>query len=113
MSMLPEYIDAVNGLTDNLYSKGLLKDDECFRLAKISSYEVRARDLMEMLNPGMDKESGRRLFSTALIETDQKHIYNYLIQSEGLVINLCILPNYYRIIYLFILFERKFTDCCH
>ena len=85
MLVLREYIDAVNGLTDNLYSKDLLKDNECFRLAEISSYEDCARDLLGILNPRMENESGRRLFLTALIETDQRHIYNYLIKFEGLV----------------------------
>jgi hypothetical protein len=35
-----------------------------------------------MLNPRMENVSLRKLFLAALIETDQKHIYNYLIQFE-------------------------------
>ena len=92
MSETQEYIDAVNGLTDNLYSKDLLKEEECSELAEISSYEVRARKLLGILNPKMENESGRKLFLAALIETDQIHIYNYLIRFEGLVMNLCSVP---------------------
>ena len=88
MPMLQEYIDAVNGLPDNLYSKGLLKDDECFRLAEISSYEVCARDMLDLLNPRMENGSGRKQFSAALIETDQRHVYNYLTHCKGSMMNL-------------------------
>ena len=84
LSYMKDCLDAVNGLVDLLHEKMLLDEQECSDLTKESSYVKSAEKLMEKIGPKLSSKLNQEMFLNALIETDQKHIYNYLTHIDGM-----------------------------
>ena len=88
MTKLIECLDVDNGLADCLFSKQVLTSEQYEKLSNKSwwlSYQEQNRELLSnMLLRGLASIQACKMFLTALVETDQRHIFNFINNSLGL-----------------------------
>ena len=88
ISKLIECLDVDNGLADCLISRGVLSSEQYQRLTNKSflpSYQEQNRELLSKMLPStLRSENKCKMFLSALLETEQRHIFNFLMISEGL-----------------------------
>ena len=85
MSKLIECLDVDNGLADYLFSKQVLTSEQYEKLTNKSwwpSYQEQNRELLSnMLLHGLESIQACKKFLAALVETDQRHIFNFINNS--------------------------------
>ena len=81
-STLVECLDVDNGLADCLFSKQVLTSEQYEKLSnktRWDSYQEQNRELLSnMLPVRLKSEHLRKVFLAALVETDQRHIFNFI-----------------------------------
>ena len=89
ISRLIECLDVDNGLADCLFSRGVLSLEQYERLTNKSwwsSSQEQNRELLKNMLPSRFRSvSACKMFMAALVETDQRHIFNFIVNSTGLL----------------------------
>ena len=89
ISRLIQCLDVDNGLADCLFSRGVLSLEQYERLTNKSflpSSQEQNRELLTNMLPSRLKSiSACKMFMAALVETDQRHIFNFIMNSTGLL----------------------------
>ena len=85
MSILVECLDVDNGLADCLRSREVLTSEQYEKLSnktRWDSYKEQNRELLtNMLPTRLESEHMCKMFLAALVETDQRHIFNFIHKS--------------------------------
>ena len=71
---------------DCLFSDGVVNEEQRNMLINqilYPSYQSRNKALLDMLIPNLNIESTCNSFMEALVETDQRHVYNFIYPSGG------------------------------
>ena len=93
VSTLVECLDTENGFAECLLSKGVLNADQCDVITNrnaFPSYRNQNKTLLlDMILPNLNTESMYESFLEALIETDQRHIYNFINHSGKSYSKIC------------------------
>ena len=93
VSTLVECLDTENGFAECLLSKRVLNADQCDVITNrnaFPSYRNQNRTLLlDMVLPNLNTESMYESFMEALVETDQRHIYNFINHSGKFYSKIC------------------------
>ena len=96
ISKLIECLETDNGLADCLFSKGVLSSEQYEELTNKfcwKSFQEQNRELLKnMLLPKLESRDIQRMLMSALVETDQRHIFNFITNSKGLFITHIFVP---------------------
>ena len=86
---LIQCLDVDNGLADCLFSRGVLSPEQYERLTNKSflpsPQEQNHELLSNMLPTRLKSKFACTMFMVALVETDQRHIFNFIMNSKGLL----------------------------
>ena len=80
-------MEADDGLADYLLSEKVLNAEQNYRITKgykSRPYEEQNRELIDILLISVDPTPACTSFIAALLETNQKHVVNFLHTFEGL-----------------------------
>ena len=85
MLKLIECVDVDNGLADYLFSREVLTSEQYEKLSnktRWDSYQEQNRELLSnMLPQALESKQAYKMFLAALVETDQRHVFNFINNS--------------------------------
>ena len=103
ISRLIECLDVDNGLADCLFSRRVLSLEQYERLTNKSflpSSQEQNRELLTNMLPSRLKSiSACKMFMAALVETDQRHIFNFIMDSRGVLSDVQCFPTIMQTLY--------------